>query len=104
MSFDTMTKIAGAPSKTTAMPGMAHFAGTGPEGTFCGGCVFRGYNRQSAGAYWDAERKEYLTSTYWVAKCEKHFKLTGKHGKDVRTDYPSCKYFEAVETKEKKDE
>ena len=55
------------------MPGMAHFAGTGPEGTTCGQCLFRVGRRK-------------------VWRCEKF----QRNGPPIKANLESCKYFEAT--------
>jgi len=75
-------------------PGMAYFSGTGPEGTTCGDCKFRGYRRKSSAARWDATLQQHVYKTYSVNKCAKFHALTGNNGADISARYPSCKYFE----------
>jgi len=79
--MSNLTIIAGVPSKSDAKPGMAHFAGTGPNGKRCGECIFRGYFRNP-----NDIRKYY--------GCLKFKKLTGRNGPAVEADWRSCKYFE----------
>jgi len=61
------------------VPGMAHFAGTGPAGTRCGGCTSYVYDEKS---------KRHKT-------CGKYNQLTGKMGKSFDSMTPSCRYFDA---------
>lgn len=59
--------------RTQAVPGMAHFAGTGPRGETCGRCRFR--------AALDG-------------RCRKYRELMQMRGKPVSTGNAACKYFE----------
>jgi len=61
-------------------PGMAHFAGSGPSGQYCGGC------RHWAG-----------TSTRKQAPCGKYLALTSCNGRQVPRSAKACKYFLASE-------
>jgi len=65
-------------------PGMAHFSGTGPNGTTCGKCIHWGYKRE-------AGKSKAMKS---VEACQKYHDLTGKHGPAIKAALPSCKYFE----------
>ena len=71
--------------RAMTVPGMAHWGGTGPERTFCGGCVFHGF--------------EYLTASGKARKsessCEKYKKLTGTIGDSLDKKQPSCRHYEA---------
>lgn len=69
--------------KLTA-PGMAHWAGTGPEGAKCGACRFYGYTYLKPNG--DAANK--------VSSCEKFYKATRRHGQTLETRQLGCKYFE----------
>jgi hypothetical protein len=75
-----LTHIDGWPSKANALPGMAHFAGTGPGGKTCRDCVFRGYYREHG------VKKHY--------GCQKFKSLTGNNGPVVQSDWPACRHFE----------
>lgn len=86
-----MTKIPGVPDRDDVRPGMAHLPGTGPKGSTCGDCVFRGYYKQS---YRNGVKKP-----MHVKGCEMYKKLSGGiHGPPVQTWYRSCKYFEPLQT------
>jgi len=77
--IDFLTKQPGVPSKADAVPGMAHFRGSGPAGTTCHACKFHKYLR--------ADRaKPY-------AGCLKFYQLSNRHGPTVHGSTPSCKYF-----------
>lgn len=65
------------PNHARSMPGMAHFAGTGPVGTRCGYCVFWGD----------------LHKGFGKRDCRKYYELTAKHGPDIPAVLQSCKYF-----------
>ena len=66
------------------VPGMAHFAGTGPVGTSCGGCRFKGYRRLTKNG-----------STTQSQGCAKHLEMSKRHGAAIDGLTRSCKYFEA---------
>lgn len=76
-----LTRIEGQPNKADALPGMAHFAGTGPIDKKCGDCVFRGYYRHEH----DARKHN---------GCRKFKSLTGNNGPEVRSDWRACRHFE----------
>ena len=90
-----MVHIDGVPDRSDLKPGMAFFAGTGPEKTTCGGCKHRGYYRQSQNARWSEHLQRDVHTQYRVQKCGMVKKMTGHHGQDVAASNPSCKYFEA---------
>jgi len=73
------------PEQNATAPGMAFFAHTGPIGTSCGQCKFRGYWRKSA-----------KDKQYHVSGCLKFKQLAGVHGPAIGRDLASCKYFEAA--------
>jgi hypothetical protein len=89
-----LTRIVGVPDSSTVVRGMAHFAGTGPDGKTCGDCYFRGYYRQRLQPVWDAGLQREVVKTYRHSGCEKFKRLTGHHGPTVNTENRSCKYFE----------
>lgn len=60
--------------------GMAHFAGTGPQGAICKACEFFG-----------GLAKGDLTRP---ATCQKFRSLTGKQGQKIPPSACACKYFE----------
>jgi hypothetical protein len=66
-------------------PGMAHWAGSGPEGAKCGSCRFYGYSFLKSNG--DATNKE--------KACEKFWKSTGRHGGSLDKSQIGCKYFES---------
>lgn len=78
-----LTTIEGVPDSSTAVPGMAYFADTGPATKTCGDCELRGYHRQRGNG-----------KTYHTAGCAMFKKLSGRHGPPVGRDNKACKYFE----------
>lgn len=70
-----------------SQPGMAHFAGTGPEGKTCGQCAHYGFYRESK-----------VGKSYRVSGCGKYQRLTGHPGPAFHKDTSSCKYFEPKPT------
>lgn len=95
-----MVKIPGVLDKNDAKPGMAHFAGTGPQGKTCGDCLHRGYYRQSRKGKWNETRQQEEFKSYRVSKCAVYKSLTGHHGGDIDKYWASCKYFEPKKQKE----
>lgn len=78
-----LTKIEGVPDKFQVVNGMAYFTGTGPAGTTCGTCQFRGYYRKSRHG-----------NTYQTSGCSMFHGLSGgKHGSRLKKETPSCKYY-----------
>lgn len=66
-----------------SVPGMAHFAGTGPSNATCGECGHLGYERFSKAKAWR------------FGGCAKFFKLTGNHSpKAIPPSTPACRHFE----------
>jgi len=92
MTDDHLTEIPGMPDRATAVPGMAHFAGTGPPGKHCGDCEFKGYSRQRA-ERWDPALQMMVTRTYRYGGCRKYRQLTSSHGAEVSKANKACKYF-----------
>ena len=66
-------------------PGMAHWAGSDPEGAKCGACIFYGYTYQKQNG--DATKK--------TSSCGKFWRITGRHGGSLYKTQVGCKYFEA---------
>jgi hypothetical protein len=74
--------------RATPIASMAHWAGTGPEGTTCGQCKHFGYDapvRDRAGNTMKAVRKPTSCRLYWV--------LMRKHGNPLPPTTDSCKHF-----------
>jgi hypothetical protein len=66
-----LTKIETAPDRNEAVPGMAHFLGSGPPGTYCSRCRF-----------------------YLGKRCEKYRRMMGHSGPAFSSANRSCKYYE----------
>ena len=67
-----------------SVPGMAHFAGTGPAGATCKTCAHLGYERLTPS----------LLAKHFGG-CAKFRKLTGRHGpRAIPPSTPACRYFE----------
>lgn len=90
-----MVKEAGVPDREDMRPGMAFFAGAGPAGKTCGDCKFRGYYRQSSRGHWNEAQQKEVYNNYRVSKCAQFKRMAARHGPDVDSDNPCCKYFEA---------
>src|SRR5262245_31999328 len=71
--------------------GQAHFANTGPLGTTCGECRFRGYDRAIQDAHGNT------LTTQHVGGCAKYRELAGKHGPALPASTPSCRYYQRTE-------
>lgn len=78
-----LTQIPGLPPAESAIPGMAFFAGTGPEGKRCEHCQNYGYYRESGSG-----------KSYHVNKCNQFYRMMKEHGPNVKPYYKACKYFE----------
>jgi len=89
-----LTRHPGMPDSGEVIPGMAHFAGTGPAGKHCGDCGHRGYERQTAVPKWDEVARCYVYGWYRYQGCAKFKGLTGKAGPVISANNASCKYFE----------
>ena len=83
-----VTKIPGIPDRADALPGMAHFAGGGPDGKTCGDCKHRGVERVSCN-----------DTTYRSPQCALFIKFAKRQGARVKSGYAACKYFEAKPVK-----
>jgi hypothetical protein len=79
MSLGDMTLTDIKTVQEATFPGMAHFAGSGPAGESCGGCL-----------NWD------LKSRPQKGRCHAYRRLTGRPGPAVPPLASACKYFEAV--------
>lgn len=87
-----MVPVPGYPSRDDACPGMAHFAGTGPDGKTCGDCRLRGVWRDRQKYSDDRGRWEDVRS--YNGSCSMFKKLTGKFGPVVQKAWRACRYFE----------
>lgn len=77
MPSEYLTRIPGQPTLNQVVPGMAHFAGTGPEGAKCGKCE---WFKPAKAAH--------------KGRCEKYFRLMNHDGELIDTNYDACRYFE----------
>ena len=68
-------------------PGMAHWAGTGPDGTSCRQCLFFASN-----GYYSANSKH--GDTLKPSPCKQYQKMMNRIGPPIRYETASCKYFE----------
>jgi hypothetical protein len=85
-----LTKIDPEFERRVAMtlPGMAHWAETGPPGTTCGQCARYGYEapvRDRAGNTIGVTRKDKRCELFWV--------LMRQHGAKLPLQTPSCRHF-----------
>lgn len=65
------------------VPGMAHFAGTGPKGATCRGCVFL------------KDLPDPNSPHFHRSRCERYFQLTGQIGGRIEGGLKACRYFES---------
>jgi hypothetical protein len=72
-----------------SVPGMAHFAATGPFGTQCKGCAHYGIHQQIHNQAGDT-----MKTALRRGRCAAFHHLTGKLGPAVPPQTESCKYFE----------
>jgi hypothetical protein len=84
---ETLTDV--NPQHLSTAPGMAFFAGTGPEGKYCKDCKHKGYERLKVDSYGNAQR------AVTHGGCAKFKQLLGVDGPQIKGSLPSCKYFEA---------
>lgn len=68
-----------AVTQAESAPGMAHFAGTGPNGTYCATC-------------------EFLTPVKLQMFCKKYVEIMKRRGKPIRGGLKSCKYYKEKPT------
>jgi hypothetical protein len=85
---------AGYPAELTRMmkrsvPGMAHWAGSGPTGTICRGCIHYGYESVSRNA-----RGEAIKPVSHRQGCRKFYELTGRPGGAIPETTESCRHFQ----------
>jgi hypothetical protein len=73
-------------------PGMAHFAGTGPQGKTCRECVFWAHGPHD----YRAKNGKYR-GLIEPAKCNKYQQITTQAGAKVPDEAMSCRYFEQNE-------
>lgn len=77
-NHDTLTKHPMHANIRASVPGMAHFAGTGPEGATCGKCAHWTISLNRRGSYVCAEYARMM-----------HVEEGGKIPKNT----PACRYF-----------
>jgi hypothetical protein len=68
--------------------GMVHWAGTGPQGTTCGGCAHFGYTvplRNGLGEIVSTDEKS--------RSCWRFWQLMRQHGAALPASTPSCRHF-----------
>ena len=65
-------------------PGMAHWAGSGPDGATCGKCRFYGYEYAKANGDHSFKR----------SACGKFYAMTRRHGNSLEERQIGCKYFD----------
>jgi hypothetical protein len=70
------------------VPGMAHFATTGPLGCVCKDCVFYGYQQVVRTKSGDVAK-----TTFRPSCCGKFHSLTGKHGEKIPPQTEACRHF-----------
>lgn len=82
VAINYLTRLPGVPSRDQIVPGMAHFAGTGPRGKLCWDCknFMRGRGREAA-------------------PCAKHLQLTTQDRQKamklkVGSNTAACRHFE----------
>lgn len=71
-----------------SVPGMAHFAGTGPAGATCRECIFWNHGPHDYRAKNGKHR-----GLIEPATCKKFRQLTHHEGAKIRDDLSACKYF-----------
>lgn len=70
-------------------PGMAHWSGTGPEGTSCRECALYTFEgRYTSGS------KTHPAGGLKPGRCRKYHQLMKRKGKPFVHSKPSCKHFE----------
>jgi hypothetical protein len=70
------------------VPGMAHWAGSGPADATCGKCVHLEYEKRTYNDSGDVIR------VVRSSGCAKFHELAGKHGPPVPPSCAACRYFE----------
>jgi hypothetical protein len=83
--FDPVT----ARTIALTVPGMAHFAATGPLGATCQECVFWGYWRQRRNTSGDI-----VGTLRRPGCCKKYHELTRQHGPQVPARTEACRHFQ----------
>ena len=70
-------------------PGMAHWSGTGPEGTTCRECNFYSYEGRYA-----SNSKKHSAGGLKPGRCKKFKQLMNKKGATFAHSKASCRHFE----------
>ncbi|MBR0730353.1 hypothetical protein JQ595_16500 [Bradyrhizobium japonicum] len=70
------------------VPGMAHFAATGPFGCRCSDCAHYGYPRVLRNASGNI-----VKTTIRRQACGQFFKLTATHGPTIPPNTEACRHF-----------
>ena len=86
-----MTKLAGVPDRDDARPGMAYFAGTGPQGKTCGDCAHHGYEREVLSPRHDGGT---VRQRKFHGGCHRYKQLAGHDGPVVKKAYAACREFQ----------
>ncbi|MCZ8098173.1 MAG: hypothetical protein O9972_09675 [Burkholderiales bacterium] len=77
-----------------SVPGMAHFGGSGPEGTFCHECSWWQPSPEAKSPRVRRDSDGYLKPR----RCRKYPRLMqGQDGPGVRPTQASCRYYAAIE-------
>jgi hypothetical protein len=74
------------------LPGMAHWAGTGPPGTTCEQCKHFGYSAPLRN-----RRGKTVGAKNYPKSCHRFFELMQQHGPPLRPSTLSCRHFEPRE-------
>ena len=82
MAIGNHNLTAASVEQAQTAPGMAHFAGTGPNGKTCGQCEFWGYQVQQG------------KLVKFQFRCKKYKELTTKNGSIIPGLTLACRYFE----------
>jgi hypothetical protein len=95
MTVDHLTQIPNVPSRADAVPGMAHFRGSGPGGTECNSCFY--YTKPAGSLTRTRLQASIGTFAGYRAKqcgfCLKYQQLMGERGPKIRGNSASCRYY-----------
>jgi hypothetical protein len=95
--------------QAATIPGMAHWAGTGPEGADCGSCMFWGmgpikgiryHGKPTAATRSRATRDEYRAALALADQIKPHtcgmyrVMTMGQLGESIPHDQPACRHFQ----------
>jgi hypothetical protein len=90
MTIDHLTRIPGVQSRVDAVPGMAHFRGSGPPGTECRSCFFYG-SQPGPRPRRIPTFEEYRSKR--CGNCLKYEQLMSQRGPKVHGSNASCRYY-----------